>query len=74
MKFKQLATKINSDVKDAVDAICEQLGVKMNRFVEDALLDKIEEIEDLHDVAQLRAEPSKALDDVIKGLKKNGKL
>lgn len=74
MAAKQLATKIDENIKDALDAFCEEKGIKINRFLEDAILDKIEEYEDLSDLRKLRAESFRSFDDVLKDLKKSGKL
>ena len=74
MGAKQLATKIDEQVKDALDAFCEEKGLIMKRFLEEAILDKIEEYEDLGDLRKLRSESFRSLDSVIKGLKKSGKL
>ena len=74
MAIKQLATKINGDIKDALEALCEERGFKMNKFIEEAILDKIEELEDIEDLKKLRQEKTRSLSDIIKELKKNGKL
>ena len=42
MGTKQLATKIDEQVKEALDQFCEEHGLKINRFIEDAILDKLE--------------------------------
>ena len=39
MAAKQLATKIDADVKEALDLYCEKHGLKISRFIEDAILD-----------------------------------
>ena len=74
MGAKQLATKIDERIKDALDTFCEERGLKINRFLEDAILDKIEEYEDLTDLRKLRRESFRSLDDVLKDLKKSGKI
>jgi hypothetical protein len=74
MGAKQLATKIDEDIKDALDLFCEDRGLKINRFLEDAILDKIEEYEDISDLRKLRREKSRPLSEVLKELKANGKL
>ena len=47
MALVQLATRIDSRLKRAVEKVCEARGLKMNRFIQDALIDKLEDIEDL---------------------------
>lgn len=74
MATKQLATKIDENVKKALDAFCEERGLKINRFLEDAILDKIEEFEDVSEIKKLRREKTESFDDVLKELKASGKL
>lgn len=74
MASRQLATKIDARVKDALDRFCEERGFKINRFVEDAILDKLEEFEDVSDIRQLRKEAFRPFDEVIRELKLSGKL
>ena len=74
MAAKQLATKIDENIKDALDDFCESRGFKINRFIEDAILDKLEEYEDLSELRKLRNESFKSLDDVVAELKESGKL
>lgn len=74
MKQVQLATRIDGDIKRAVEAVCESRGLKINRFVEDALLDKLEELEDVEELKRLRNEATRSLADVLADLKRDGKL
>lgn len=74
MSTRQLATRIEEGVKKAVEAVCKTRGLKMSRFIEDALLDKLEELQDIEDLQSLRREPSRPLSDVLKDLKAHGKI
>jgi hypothetical protein len=74
MPQSQLATRIDSRVKQAVEEVCRARGLKIGRFVEDALLDKLEELEDIEDLKTIRHEPTRPLSDVIRDLKLDGKL
>lgn len=74
MAAVQLATSINAKVKRAVETICKDRGLKMNRFIEEALLDKLEELEDVEELATLRREASRPLAVILKELKADGKL
>lgn len=74
MRSKQLATKIDERIKDALDDFCEERGYKINRFIEDAILDKLEEYEDLSDLRKLRNESFRSFKDVMMELKDSGKL
>ena len=66
----QLATKIAKEVKKAVETVCEERGWKMNRFIEEALVDKLEEFEDLNDLKLLRRKPIKPLNKIAQKLKR----
>jgi hypothetical protein len=55
-------------------AACESHGLKLNRFIEDAILNKLEEMEDLEDLRKLRHESFRPLEQVVRDLKKRGKL
>lgn len=74
MASVQLATTINGKVKRAVEQVCKSRGVKMNRFIEEALLDKLEELEDVEDIAALRRETTRPLAEILHELKAHGKL
>jgi uncharacterized protein YaaN involved in tellurite resistance len=71
---KQLATKIDENVKNALDSFCEEKGLKINKFLEDAILDKLEEYEDVTDLRKLRKDSFRPFDEVLKELKQSGKL
>lgn len=70
----QLATRIDSKIKNALDRVCKARGGKMNRFIEEAVLDKLEEMEDSGDLRALRRETSRPLSGIIRDLKAHGKL
>ena len=44
MAQAQLATRIDIRVKKAIEKTCEARGLKIGRFVENALIDKLEEL------------------------------
>ena len=74
MTTKQLVTKIDKNIKDALDSFCEERGLKINKFLEDAIMDKLEEYEDVSDSRKLRSESFRSFEEVLKELKANGKL
>ncbi|OGQ22005.1 MAG: hypothetical protein A3I05_01395 [Deltaproteobacteria bacterium RIFCSPLOWO2_02_FULL_44_10] len=74
MSQSQLATKIDSDIKKALETVCKERGYKMNRFIEEAILDKLEELEDIEDIKSLRREPTRPLKEILKDLKAHGKI
>ncbi len=74
MEMVQLATRINSKIKKTVDLVCKQQGLKLNKFVEEALLSRLEEFEDIEEIQGLQRENSRPLSEIMKDLKKHGKL
>lgn len=70
----QMATRIDERVKRAVEEVCATRGLKMGRFIEDALIDKLEELADLEDLEKIRAEPTISLDELIKELGLDGEV
>ncbi len=70
----QMATRIDERVKRAVEEVCEARGLKMGRFIEDALIDKLEELADLEDLQKIRTEPTRSLEEVIRELGLEGKI
>ena len=74
MGAKQLATTVDAKVKEALDSFCEERGLKISKFIEDAILDKIEEYEDVSQLRKLRKEKTRLFQDVLKDLKRSGKL
>jgi hypothetical protein len=74
MPQSQIAARIDSRVKAALDQVCEARGLKINRFLEDAIIDKLEELADIEDLKSIRHEPTRPLADVLKDLGLDGKL
>lgn len=70
----QLATRIEAKVKKAVEKVCDLRGLKINRFIEDALIHKLEEMEDVDDLKSLRRESSRPLSAILRELKSHGKI
>jgi hypothetical protein len=68
MAIVQIAVRVDGRLKRAVDEACRVRGVKLTRFVQEALLDKLEEIADVEDVPRLKREPARPLRDLIRSL------
>jgi hypothetical protein len=68
MPLSQIAVRVDGRLKRAVDEACRARGVKLTRFVQEALLDKLEEIADAEDVPRLRREPTRPLRQLIRDL------
>jgi uncharacterized protein (DUF1778 family) len=74
MSVSQIAVRVNGRLKRAVDEACRARGVSLTRFVQDALLDKLEELADAEDLPKLRREATRPLRDLIRDLGLDGDL
>ncbi|MGH7335986.1 MAG: hypothetical protein ACREI7_00290 [Myxococcota bacterium] len=73
MAQAQLATRVDARVKKAIEKLCAARGLKIGRFVEDALIDKLEELADIDDLKKIRFEPTRPLADVVRDLQRDEK-
>lgn len=64
-----LTARVNKKVKKLADQWCKSRGLVMAKFIEEAILDKLEEHLDLSEIECLRREPSRLFSDVLKELK-----
>lgn len=74
MEKVQINVRVDAAVKDAVEGYCRPRGVAMNHFVQEALLDRLEELDDMEDLKRIRHEPTRPLADVLKELGIDGSL
>jgi hypothetical protein len=74
MKQVQMGVRLDPRVRRAVSTYCRTRGLKVSRFVEEALLDKLEEIEDQGDLEALRREPTRPFEEIVRELKASGRL
>ncbi len=65
MKKVQINVRVDAAVKNAVEAYCRLRGVAMNHFVQEALLDRLEEIRDIEDLKKVPREPARPLADIL---------
>ena len=63
-----LTARIDSRVKVLADKWCKTHGLVMAKFVEDAILDKLEEHADAAEIDKLRREPTRPFREVMKQL------
>jgi hypothetical protein len=68
MPLAQVAVRVDGRLKRAVDEACRARGMKLTRFVQEALLDKLEEMVDAEDIPRLRREPKRPLRALIRDL------
>ena len=69
----QISARIDEALKDAIDEYCKSRGIVVNHFVQEALIDRLEELGDIEDLRKIRHEPTRPLSHVRKELKLDGK-
>ena len=74
MPTVQVSARIDRAVKDAVDRYCRTHGVVMNRFIQEAIVDRLEELEDVEDLKRIRQEPTRPLEEVLAELAREGEV
>ena len=57
MSSVQISARIDRALEEAIDHYCKACGAMMNCFIQEALLDKLEEQEDIEDLTKIRHEP-----------------
>lgn len=70
----QISARIEESLKQAIEKYCKSRGLVINHFVQEALLDRLEELEDIEALKKIRHEPTRPLADVLKELKLDGKV
>ena len=72
MATVQISARIDARLKKALDEVCRSRGIVMNHFIQEAVLDRLEEFEDVEDLKAIRHEPTRPLADVLAELKLHG--
>lgn len=65
METVQINARIDPVLKRAVENYCRSNGVVMNHFIQEALIDRLEELEDIDDLRRIRHEPTRPLAEVL---------
>ncbi len=74
MPTVQINARIDAVLKKALEEYCRSRGIIMNHFIQEAILDRLEELEDAEDLKALRHEPTRPLSEVLAELKLDGSL
>ncbi len=72
MATVQISARIDTRLKKALDDLCRTRGVVMNHFIQEALIDRLEELEDIDDLKAIRHEPTRPLAEVLADLRLDG--
>ncbi len=70
----QINARIDERLKKALDEYCRSRGIIMNHFIQEAILDRLEELEDIDDLKAIRHEPTRPLAEVLAELRVDGEL
>lgn len=74
MTTVQISARIDARLKQALDDVCRSRGIVMNHFIQEALLDRLEELEDVEDLKAIRHEQTRPLSEVLAELGLNGSV
>jgi len=74
MAIAQINARVDEALKKAIEDYCRSRGLVMNHFVQEALLDRLEELGDVEDLKRIRHEPTRPLSEVLAELRLDGKL
>jgi uncharacterized protein (DUF1778 family) len=64
-----ISARISKDVKDLASNWCKANGFVMAKFIEEAMIEKLEEHIDSQEIDKLRKEPTRAFSAILKELK-----
>ncbi|MDZ4673965.1 MAG: hypothetical protein SGI84_05890 [Gemmatimonadota bacterium] len=56
-----ISARIDARLKAALDEFCRSRGLVLNNVVQDALLNRLEELEDVENLKAIRHEPTRPL-------------
>lgn len=72
MATVQINARVDPALKKAIDEYCRSRGIVLNHFVQEALIDRLEELEDVEDLKKIRHEPTRPLAEVLAELDLDG--
>ena len=66
MRTVQISAQVDQRLEAAIERYCRSHGIVVNHFIQEVLIDRLEELEDIEDLTQIRREPTRPLADVLK--------
>lgn len=73
MTTVQIGVRIDENLKRAVEQYCRSRDILIDHFIQEALLHRLAEVEDIDELEALRLEPTRPLSEVLRELKLDGK-
>ncbi len=74
MSTVQVSARIDPRLKKTLDEFCRTRGIVMNHFIQEAIIDRLEEFEDIEDLKAIRHEPTRPLAEVLAEQKRDSAL
>lgn len=74
MATVQINARIDTALKKVLEEYCRSRGIVMNHFIQEAIIDRLEELEDVEDLKSIRHEPTRPLSEVLAKLGIDGTL
>ena len=74
METVQISARIEPPLKAAIASYCRASGMVMNQFVREALIDRLEELEDIESVKNTLSEPTRPLSEVLRKMRPDGRV
>lgn len=65
MPTTQINVRVERALKRAIDEHCRAHGIAVNHFVREALIDRLEELDDIEELKKIRHEPTRPLSEVL---------
>ncbi len=72
MATVQISARIDVRLKQVLDEVCRSRGIVLNHFIQEALLDRLEEFEDIEDLKAIRHEPTRPFAELLAELGLDG--
>ena len=64
----QISARVDEALKRHLERYCKSRGIIMNHFIQEALIDRLEELEDIEDLKCIRHEATRPLAEVLEEL------